>query len=138
VGLEKLKILYSDVEYQNRIFFAKPSVSGLRFEVCKTLNNNLELSDCRRGTMASSSGLVLSIIATLAVSFIFIDVLSAFAQESNNTFINRIAIWDLFYRLMVIAFTVGAVIMGVLAYVIFRFRESNKKNIPREPMEGQH
>lgn len=89
--------------------------------------------------MASSSGLIFAIIAaTLAVSFLAIDVVSAFAQESNNTFINRIAIWDLFYRLMVIAFTVGAVIMGVLAYVIFRFRESNKKNIPSEPMEGQH
>ncbi|HEY8139703.1 MAG TPA: heme transporter CcmC [Nitrososphaera sp.] len=89
--------------------------------------------------MASSSGLVFAIItATLAVSFLAVDVVSAFAQESNNTFINRIAIWDLFYRLMVIAFTVGAVIMGVLAYVIFRFRESNKKNIPGEPVEGQH
>ncbi len=89
--------------------------------------------------MASSSGLVFSIIAaTLAVSFLAIDVVSAFAQESSNTFINRIAIWDLFYRLMVIAFTVGAVIMGVLAYVVFRFRESNKKNVPREPVEGQH
>jgi hypothetical protein len=121
-------------EYQNRLFLQK-----LRFAVCKTLNNNLELFDCRRGTMASSSGLVFSIIAaTLAVSFLAIDVVSAFAQESSNTFINRIAIWDLFYRLMVIAFTVGAVIMGVLAYVVFRFRESNKKNVPREPVEGQH
>ncbi len=89
--------------------------------------------------MASSSGTVFLIIAaTLAVSFLALGVLSASAQESDNTFINRIEIWGLFYRLMVIAFTVGAVIMGVLAYVIFRFRESNKKNIPREPMEGQH
>jgi heme/copper-type cytochrome/quinol oxidase subunit 2 len=76
--------------------------------------------------------------ATLAVSFLALNVLSASAQESDNTFINRIEIWGLFYRLMVIAFTVGAVIMGVLTYVIFRFRESNKKNIPHEPVEGQH
>ena len=89
--------------------------------------------------MKSSSGLIFSLFAaTLVVSFLAVDVLSAFAQESNNTFINRIAIWDLFYRLMVIAFTVGAVIMGVIAYVVFRFRESNKKNIQREPAEGQH
>jgi heme/copper-type cytochrome/quinol oxidase subunit 2 len=89
--------------------------------------------------MASSSGTVFLIMAaTLAVSFLALNVLSASAQESDNTFINRIEIWGLFYRLMVIAFTVGAVIMGVLAYVIFRFRESNNKNIPREPVEGQH
>jgi hypothetical protein len=39
---------------------------------------------------------------------------------------------------MVIAFTVGAVVMGVIAYVIFRFRESNPKNIPKAQTEGQH
>jgi heme/copper-type cytochrome/quinol oxidase subunit 2 len=88
--------------------------------------------------MKSSSGLIFSLLAATLVSFLAVDVLSAYAQESNNTFINRIAIWDLFYRLMVIAFTVGAVIMGVIAYVVFRFRESNKKNIQREPTEGQH
>jgi heme/copper-type cytochrome/quinol oxidase subunit 2 len=89
--------------------------------------------------MKSSSGLIFSLLAaTLVVSFLAVDFISAFAQESNNTFINRIAIWDLFYRLMVIAFTVGAVIMGVIAYVVFRFRESNKKNIQHEPAEGQH
>ena len=89
--------------------------------------------------MASSSRLIFSLFAAmLAVSFLAIYALSAFAQESGEYIINRVEIWGLFYRLMVIAFTVGAVIMGVLAYVIFRFRESNKKNIPREPVEGQH
>jgi len=87
--------------------------------------------------MASSSKLLLSMIpAILAISFLIIDAASALAQESDNTFINRVAIWDLFYRLMVIAFTVGAVLMGVLTYVIFRFRESNKKNLPGQTMES--
>jgi hypothetical protein len=39
---------------------------------------------------------------------------------------------------MVIAFTVGAVLMGILAYVVFRFRESNPKNVPRDQMERHH
>ncbi len=82
----------------------------------------------------SSSKFILA--AILALSFLITGAASAFAQE--DYIINRVVIWDLFYRLMVIAFTVGAVLMGVLTYVIFRFRESNKKNMPREPMGGQH
>lgn len=106
----------------------------------KTLNSNPELFDFRRqrDTMVSSSRVILSVIpAILAISFLA-DAVSAFAQESpGNYIINRVVIWDLFYRLMVIAFTVGAVVMGVLTYIIFRFRESNKKNIPRGRVESQ-
>ena len=84
-----------------------------------------------------SSKFVLSLIpAILAVSFLLTEVSSVFAQESP--IINRVEVWGLFYRLMVVAFTVGAVIMGVLTYVIFRFRESNPKNLPKERAEGQH
>ncbi|HKU49345.1 MAG TPA: heme transporter CcmC [Nitrososphaera sp.] len=83
----------------------------------------------------ASSKFVLSLIpAILVVSFLTTQAASVFAQESP--IINRVEVWGLFYRLMVIAFTVGAVIMGVLAYVIFRFRESNPKNFPRERTEG--
>jgi heme/copper-type cytochrome/quinol oxidase subunit 2 len=62
----------------------------------------------------------------------------AFAQESDRIIISRVEIWGLFYKGMVVAFTIGAVIMGVIAYVVFRFRESNPKNIPRTQPEGQH
>jgi heme/copper-type cytochrome/quinol oxidase subunit 2 len=34
----------------------------------------------------------------------------------------------LFYRLMVIAFVIGAVVMGTMTYVVWRFRESHPKN----------
>jgi heme/copper-type cytochrome/quinol oxidase subunit 2 len=73
----------------------------------------------------------------VVASFLAIGAFSVFAQESGDYIINRVEVWGLFYRLMVVAFTVGAVLMGVFAYVIFRFRESNKKNIPREPLEEQ-
>ncbi|MER3408402.1 MAG: heme transporter CcmC [Nitrososphaera sp.] len=51
----------------------------------------------------------------------------AFAQE-DRVIINRVEVWGLFYKGMVIAFTVGAIVMGVIAYVVFRFRESNPQN----------
>lgn len=85
----------------------------------------------------ASSKLALSLIsAILAVSFLLTQTVSVFAQEAP--FINRVEVWGLFYRLMVVAFTVGAVLMGVLAYVIFRFRESNPKNMPTGKMEEHH
>lgn len=60
------------------------------------------------------------------------------AQESDSPIINRVEIWGLFYRGMVVAFTVGAVVMGTIAYVVFRFRESNPKNIPKSTQEEHH
>lgn len=52
--------------------------------------------------------------------------------------IRRVEIWGLFYRLMVVAFVVGAVVQGTIIYVCWRFRESNRKNKPREALEGLH
>lgn len=76
----------------------------------------------------------------------FSAIQAAFAQEGQGgqqgqqVIINRVEVWGLFYKGMVIAFTVGAVIMGVIAYVVFRFRESNPKNVPRGSIEegGHH
>ena len=52
--------------------------------------------------------------------------------------VRRVEIWGVFYRLMVVAFTVGAVVQGTIIYVCWRFRESHKKNKPREALEGLH
>lgn len=57
---------------------------------------------------------------------------SVFAQESEEYVIRRVEIWALFYRLMVAAFVVGAVVQGVIVYVCWRFRESHKKNKLKE------
>ena len=48
-------------------------------------------------------------------------------EEGGEVVIRRVAIWDLFYRMMVAAFIVGAVVQGVQIYVTWRFRESNKR-----------
>ena len=52
--------------------------------------------------------------------------------------VRRVEIWGVFYRLMVVAFVVGAVVQGTVIYVCWRFRESHKKNKPREALEGLH
>jgi len=50
-----------------------------------------------------------------------------YAAEGGEAVIRRVEIWGLFYRMMVAAFIVGAVVQGVLIYIAWRFRESNKR-----------
>jgi heme/copper-type cytochrome/quinol oxidase subunit 2 len=71
----------------------------------------------------------------------FLNIKPASAQSDQNAeqyVIRRVEIWGLFYRLMVAAFVVGAVVQGSIVYVCWRFRESNPKNRIREPLEGAH
>jgi heme/copper-type cytochrome/quinol oxidase subunit 2 len=84
----------------------------------------------------SSNLLVIGLIAVAAISF----VNQSFAQSTSTPTYARVEIWALFYRLMVIAFVVGALVLGVIGYIVWRFRESHPKNrIPtREPLEGGH
>jgi heme/copper-type cytochrome/quinol oxidase subunit 2 len=76
----------------------------------------------------------------LPAVILFPAIQSAFAQEDEQIIINRVEVWGLFYKGMVIAFTIGAIIMGVIFYVVYRFRESNPKNIARGSIEegGHH
>lgn len=81
--------------------------------------------------MVSYSAIVLFLIPVVAVTLL--NFQSAFAQQAPEKYIiARIEIWALFYRLMVVAFVIGAVVMGTIAYVVWRFRESHPKN--REPI----
>jgi hypothetical protein len=101
---------------------------------------------------------LLIVIFTPVLSVSFMSLIStagqqmAFAQEPaaqqeqgspggsapEEIVVRRVEIWGLFYRLMVVAFVVGAVVQGTIIYVCWRFRESNKKNKPREHFEGMH
>ena len=60
---------------------------------------------------------------------------NVFAQQPQEYVIRRVEIWALFYRLMVAAFVVGAVVQGAIVYVCWRFRESHKQNRMKE-IEG--
>lgn len=77
--------------------------------------------------MLSNSAIVLFLIPAVAATLLGVE--SAFAQQSTEDYIlHRVEIWSLFYRDMVIAFVIGAVVMGTIFYVVWRFRESHPKN----------
>ena len=50
-----------------------------------------------------------------------------YAAEGGETVIRRVEIWGLFYRMMVAAFVVGAIVQGLNVYISWRFRESNPR-----------
>jgi heme/copper-type cytochrome/quinol oxidase subunit 2 len=78
--------------------------------------------------MVSHSAIVSILIPVVVLMILGVDI-AAFAQESTERYIiARVEIWALFYRLMVVAFVIGAVVMGTITYVVWRFRESNPKN----------
>ena len=65
------------------------------------------------------------IVATL---FIIPMVTLAFAAETTGEYLDRKAeIWNLFFRMMTVAFVVGGVIAGTMVWQVWRFRESNPK-----------
>jgi heme/copper-type cytochrome/quinol oxidase subunit 2 len=84
--------------------------------------------------MVLNSKLILLFLfsSILSVSFLTILINQASAQEAQQIIDRRVQIWALFYRGMIAAFVVGAVVQGSIIYVCWRFRESNKKNIPSE------
>jgi heme/copper-type cytochrome/quinol oxidase subunit 2 len=56
-----------------------------------------------------------------------------FAQEETITpaqeyTVRNVQVWGLFFRMMVAAFIVGAIVQGVILYVCIRYRETHKKN----------
>ena len=54
-----------------------------------------------------------------------------FASETPGEYVNRAQeIWNLFFRMMTIAFVVGGVIAGTIVWQVWRFRESNPKAKP--------
>jgi heme/copper-type cytochrome/quinol oxidase subunit 2 len=85
----------------------------------------------------SRLGLGLTVVPIFVLLILNLTVGYVFAQESaQNLLIRRVAIWDLFYRGMVAAFVVGALVQGSIIYVGWRFRESNKKNQPPSTSES--
>jgi heme/copper-type cytochrome/quinol oxidase subunit 2 len=86
----------------------------------------------------SKSWLLLAVVSLLIISFLSLAEY-ALAQDSAEKYVvRRVEVWSTFYRLMVVAFVVGAVVQGSIVYIIWRFRESNKKNQPRGSMESAH
>ena len=75
-----------------------------------------------------------SIIGLLLVFSILVIIPTldyVFAQEEPGKYLDRrVLIWNLFFRMMVVAFTIGAVVSGTMIWLCLRFRESNPKAKP--------
>ncbi len=63
------------------------------------------------------------------------DLVLAAGDEPGEYLDRRVIIWNLFFKMMVVAFAVGAVVTGTIVWQIWRFRESHPKAKPT-PYEG--
>ena len=72
--------------------------------------------------------LVLAILVVIPT----VDHVFAAADEPGEYIDRRVLIWNLFFRMMTVAFTVGAVVAGTMIWLCWRFRESNPKATPTE------
>ena len=78
---------------------------------------------------------ILHLSIIMATLFIIPTVSLAFAAETSGEYLDRKAeIWNLFFRMMTVAFVVGGVIAGTMVWQVWRFRESNP-HAKRTPYE---
>lgn len=76
-------------------------------------------------------GNTIALMSVLAVLFVLPTIAVAFGATDAGEYINRkTEIWNLFFKMMTIAFTVGAVVSGTMIWLVWRFRESNPNAKP--------
>ena len=74
---------------------------------------------------------IIGLFTLLSILIILPSLQFAFAQAEPEEYIDRrVEIWNLFFRMMTVAFVIGAVVSGTLVWLCFRFRESNPKATP--------
>jgi heme/copper-type cytochrome/quinol oxidase subunit 2 len=75
---------------------------------------------------------LLGIFLVLAILVIIPTVDHVFAQadEPGEYLDRRVLIWNLFFRMMTVAFVVGAVVSGTMIWLCWRFRESHPNATP--------
>ncbi len=80
---------------------------------------------------------IVGLFLVLAVLIIVpaVDLAFAAGAEPGEYLDRRVVIWNLFFRMMTIAFVVGAVVSGTMIWQVWRFRESHPKAKPT-PYEG--
>ena len=78
--------------------------------------------------MRNVSGLFI----VLSIFIILPSLQYALAQgdEPGEYMDRRVEIWNLFFRMMTVAFVIGAVVSGTLIWLVWRFRESHPKATP--------
>lgn len=76
---------------------------------------------------------ILGLLLVLGVLIILPSLEYAFGQDDSGEYLDRRTfIWNLFFRMMVVAFTIGAVVSGTIIWLVWRFRESHPKATPTE------
>ena len=75
---------------------------------------------------------MVGLLLVLAVLVIIpaLDLAFAAGDEPGEYLDRRVVIWNLFFRMMTVAFTVGAVVAGTMIWLVWRFRESHPKAKP--------
>lgn len=74
---------------------------------------------------------IIGLFLVLGILFIIPSIEYAFGQEEAGEYLDRrVLIWNLFFRMMVVAFTIGAVVSGTIVWLCWRFRESHPKAQP--------
>jgi heme/copper-type cytochrome/quinol oxidase subunit 2 len=71
--------------------------------------------------------LLIFMFSSMAVIGIQSVIQIVYAAEGGETVIRRVEIWGLFYRMMVAAFVVGAIVQGLNVWICWRFRESHPR-----------
>ncbi len=72
----------------------------------------------------------LFLVLAVLVMIPAIDLAFAAGDEPGEYLDRRVIIWNLFFRMMTVAFTVGAVVAGTMVWLVWRFRESHPKAKP--------
>ena len=72
----------------------------------------------------------LFLVLAVLVMIPAIDLAFAAGDEPGEYLDRRVIIWNLFFRMMTVAFTVGAVVTGTMIWLVWRFRESHPKAKP--------
>lgn len=72
----------------------------------------------------------LMIVMTVLIVIPTIDYAFGAIEEPGQYIDRRVEIWNLFFRMMTVAFTIGAVVSGTIIWLCWRFRESNPKAKP--------
>ena len=74
----------------------------------------------------------LAVVLGLLVILPSVQYVLAAGDEPGEYLDRRVEIWGLFYRLMIVAFTIGTIVSGTIVWLVLRFRESNPKAKPTE------
>ena len=74
---------------------------------------------------------ILGVFIALTIIVILPTVQFVFAATEPGEYLDRrVEIWGLFYRMMIVAFVIGAIVSGIIVWLCMRFRESNPKAKP--------